>query len=623
MYITIKKHINLIISITCMVLLCCISVCFSMLNAGLTLTAASNTGSVTTPMQGTDVKITNLYTRCTNISFSFYFYGFKNTYENLFQTSEGNAGIRLEFANVGADGLWGVVVPGKKKEQVLSFQNIPSQHTWHDIDIAVRGDKLTVFLDGSMQGVMVLENPNYRIDDIAIGTGVSKSRSFNGIIKNFDLKVYKAQPIINVLFFVIMQMIVLLLLLFFAKYREKELCNFLYSTNICIHKSILRIIPLLLITVVVIRSIRDNILEGQYIYYELFVLILVILLYLWNVFKLEHFSVVILLIAIFMFLKSFFIHFSFWGIISDLFLGLLIVGFIQNLLSTVPHNFTRIIRLLFCFITSLAIGFLTVGVLYIRYIQKISGPTTLFGEEFQAILQTNVHEAFEFMQAVFSISQLLCIVAAICITAVICYYALNSSMVSKRAVYKFFIGMFVLTGLTAYNVGLSQSICSPILVLADGYRHSVKQIQHLQKLREKNSDISANKLGKGETYVLVIGEAGNKRHTSAYGYFRDTTPWMKSLRNKKNTVFLENAYSSFVHTIPSLLNVLTSANQYNQKINFESPSIIEVAKKAGFKTYWFSNQERYSLIDNPLTVIAKEADFVYFTPKANLGPDGE
>lgn len=37
-------------------------------------------------------------------------------------------------------------------------------------------------------------------------------------------------------------------------------------------------------------------------------------------------------------------------------------------------------------------------------------------------------------------------------------------------------------------------------------------------------------------YVLVIGESQNKMHMSAYGYGRETTPWLDSMKNDEHTV---------------------------------------------------------------------------------------
>lgn len=49
-------------------------------------------------------------------------------------------------------------------------------------------------------------------------------------------------------------------------------------------------------------------------------------------------------------------------------------------------------------------------------------------------------------------------------------------------------------------------------------------------------------------------------------------------------------------------------NQYNDKEFNQSVTVIDIAKKAGYETYWFSNQGYISDADTPITMVAKTAD---------------
>lgn len=53
--------------------------------------------------------------------------------------------------------------------------------------------------------------------------------------------------------------------------------------------------------------------------------------------------------------------------------------------------------------------------------------------------------------------------------------------------------------------------------------------------------------------------------------------------------FFDNAYAYWLQTVPVLERALTEKNQYNDLEFNKSFSIIDIAKKAGYKTYWFSN----------------------------------
>lgn len=132
------------------------------------------------------------FQRDVEISFDFKFDTIKGEYENLFQTAAGNEGIRLEFNSHGV-GLWGIVTPGKTQNtlQAVSNEYFPTPNIWHTMSIQVRNDKLELWLDGVMRNKYVLENPNFLINDVAVGTGFSRSRPFSGEIKNFQLKTNK------------------------------------------------------------------------------------------------------------------------------------------------------------------------------------------------------------------------------------------------------------------------------------------------------------------------------------------------------------------------------------------------------------------------------------------------
>lgn len=127
-------------------------------------------------------------------------------------------------------------------------------------------------------------------------------------------------------------------------------------------------------------------------------------------------------------------------------------------------------------------------------------------------------------------------------------------------------------------------------------------------------------------YYLVIGESQNKAHMSAYGYARETTPWLKSRRSDAHFIFFEKAYASYTHTVQALTYALTAKNQYRKLALERAPSILDVFEAAGGKTYWLSNQSPAGAFDTPLSVIARSADYRVWTYLPETGVhsyDGE
>lgn len=111
----------------------------------------------------------------------------------------------------------------------------------------------------------------------------------------------------------------------------------------------------------------------------------------------------------------------------------------------------------------------------------------------------------------------------------------------------------------------------------------------------------------GGIFVLVIGESETRDHMGAYGYDRDTTPWMSEETQKPEAILFQNAYSNHTHTVPVLTYALSEKNQYNNVPLEKAYSLMEIAKAAGYDTFWISNQRKYGAWDTPVAEIASTA----------------
>lgn len=127
-----------------------------------------------------------------------------------------------------------------------------------------------------------------------------------------------------------------------------------------------------------------------------------------------------------------------------------------------------------------------------------------------------------------------------------------------------------------------------------------KQLQSLTDLKIREDS--------GGIYVLVIGESETRDHMHIYGYERENTPFLDSLKSLSDAVIFSHAYSNHTHTVPCLTFALSERNQYNDINLVDAYSVVEVAKAAGYDTYWLSNQERFSPWDTPVAEIASVAD---------------
>ena len=141
------------------------------------------------------------------------------------------------------------------------------------------------------------------------------------------------------------------------------------------------------------------------------------------------------------------------------------------------------------------------------------------------------------------------------------------------------------------------------------YKKTLKEIEHyllanktlspIQGLVDKNATSN-------NTLVLVIGESTNRQRMSLYGYQRKTTPELDAMRNE--LLVFDNIYSPRPYTIETLQQVLTFADQKNPDLFLKKPTLINLMKQAGYKTYWITNQQTQTKRNTMLTTFSKQAD---------------
>lgn len=90
-----------------------------------------------------------------------------------------------------------------------------------------------------------------------------------------------------------------------------------------------------------------------------------------------------------------------------------------------------------------------------------------------------------------------------------------------------------------------------------------------------------------EIYILVIGETARKHNFHLYGYPRETTPELDSV---KNLVPFTNANSAATLTLFSVPQIITRANPDHFDIQFKEKTILDVFHEANFFTAWIGTQ---------------------------------
>lgn len=123
------------------------------------------------------------------------------------------------------------------------------------------------------------------------------------------------------------------------------------------------------------------------------------------------------------------------------------------------------------------------------------------------------------------------------------------------------------------------------------------------------------------TIFMVIGESACRDYMSAFHpeMKENTTPWLRqSAEDQQHFLLFPNTYSCAMQTVPTLEKALTEYNQYNGKAFYESCSIVDVARKLGYRIHWYSNQGHLGSFDTPITLVAETSDVAKWT-KQELG----
>lgn len=152
--------------------------------------------------------------------------------------------------------------------------------------------------------------------------------------------------------------------------------------------------------------------------------------------------------------------------------------------------------------------------------------------------------------------------------------------------------------------------------LVVGYLQYQEQLSNMQALLDENRKlpplarlVDANG-DQPTTLVLVIGESTNRGHMSLYGYGRPTTPRLDALRDRLQV--FNNVYGPRPYTIEVLQQVLTFADQEHPDAYRDTPSLMNIMKQAGYKTFWITNQQTMTKRNTMLTNFAYQTDEQFF-----------
>jgi len=123
---------------------------------------------------------------------------------------------------------------------------------------------------------------------------------------------------------------------------------------------------------------------------------------------------------------------------------------------------------------------------------------------------------------------------------------------------------------------------------------------------ERKRPYGAQRVGRDEVHVLVIGESSRRDSWSVYGYSRPTTPYLQSI--KREVVFFTDAISDANATVYAVPMMLTGIGPENFSFWASHGSLVDLVKEAGYFSVWLVNQD-----PGPSSLVGVAADASTYT----------
>ena len=237
-----------------------------------------------------------------------------------------------------------------------------------------------------------------------------------------------------------------------------------------------------------------------------------------------------------------------------------------------------------------------------------------------ALAQTNVSEAMEYIRVNIPYAGLAAaVVALICLgwmlfrMSRLSFIRMRRMSLAERIIV---LGLFLtncgIAALSAAGTQLAHVVYETKETL-DSFRDYQKILENRKHMRVTDPAVLEELRSVPDgVYILVIGESLNRDHMNVYGYPRKTTPFQTEASQDWHYTFFDNAYACYTQTVQVLTYALTEKNQYNDIALADAYSIIDMARAAGFKTTWISNQSRYGVWDTPIGAIGSTCDTQYW-----------
>ncbi len=231
-------------------------------------------------------------------------------------------------------------------------------------------------------------------------------------------------------------------------------------------------------------------------------------------------------------------------------------------------------------------------------------------EHFGAILATNASEASEFSDT-YCTPRVVVILCGLILLLAIAIWAgrrlrfAKHPLVLRTAAFVFlvFIGIAIpYKEAFFYNTAISLAKYIPA------------SIGSLTKLHPTHPSVKVTSSGQPPLVVWIIGESLTSHHCSLYGYGKPTNPLLQKKVDAGEAFVYMGVQAAELHTQEAFqLMMNTSTKRTAGSVEwYDCPTLPDIAKAAGYRTLWLSNQSKKGLWDNIVSQYADLCDTSVF-----------
>lgn len=242
---------------------------------------------------------------------------------------------------------------------------------------------------------------------------------------------------------------------------------------------------------------------------------------------------------------------------------------------------------------------------------------SVFSSDMVAIIMaTNLNESAEFLTTYFSAAVVLIWICGFFLTSLL--YKFRNNLNRLSSYFALPLTLLLLSGTIFFFLKGSESFRSKVYDKIEAFvtYESPPDLRQYQKpiLLRSTKEKLPNKI------VLILGESFSKRHSSLYGYDKETNPLLSAFVEDSSLVVYNNAMSPATHTIECIKSIFTMDSNKDETIKwYEKQTLIALMSALGYKTVWISNQSPSGVYDNVATRFAELCDTMIFNGSSVKG----